>query len=166
LREWTKRDEPFLLLRLPAAGAVPDAVQEYLDSPGGLQARLTYKCRMRRPWYSVPDVRTPDAFLSYMSGVGPQLVENAAGCTCTNSVHVVEILDGWTVAGLMTMWDHDLTRLSCEVEGHPLGGGMLKIEPGEAARILLPRANLQLSSEARTAMAQGVAALRRWRHYE
>jgi adenine-specific DNA-methyltransferase len=30
-----------------------------------------------------------------------------------------------------------MTALSCEIEGHPLGGGMLKIEPGEAARLLL-----------------------------
>jgi hypothetical protein len=31
-----------------------------------------------------------------------------------------------------------LTRLSAEVEGHPLGGGMLKLEPTEAEKLLIP----------------------------
>jgi hypothetical protein len=141
-------------------------VQDYLDSPGGLLARTAYKCRSRRPWYVVPDVRTPDAFLSYMSGVGPQLVANGAGCSCTNSVHVVDLLAGWSVAQLRTMWEHPVTRLSCEIEGHPLGGGMLKIEPGEGARIVLPCPELRLGPAAMEAVEQGVVTLRRWRHYE
>jgi hypothetical protein len=29
-------------------------------------------------------------------------------------------------------------QLSCEIEGHPLGGGMLKLEPREASQIALP----------------------------
>ena len=29
-------------------------------------------------------------------------------------------------------------KLSCELEGHALGGGMLKLELGEAARAILP----------------------------
>jgi hypothetical protein len=101
-----------------------------------------------------------------MSGVGPQLVANAAGCSCTNSVHVVELLAGWNLANLRTMWDHPVTRLSCEIEGHPLGGGLLKIEPGEGARIVLPRPELRLEPEAIEAVEQGIVTLRRWRHYE
>jgi adenine-specific DNA-methyltransferase len=59
-----------------------------------------------------------------------------------------------------------VVALSCELEGHPLGGGMLKLEPREAARIVLPpvedpprRADADLAVEA-------AAALRRWRHHE
>jgi tRNA1(Val) A37 N6-methylase TrmN6 len=163
---WKKHDEPFLLLRLNAEQPLPLPVQDYLDSPGGRLARKTFKCRNRRPWYVVPDVRTPDAFLSYMSGVGPQLVANAAGCTCTNSVHVVELLGGWNLSDLRSMWEHPLTRLSCEIEGHPLGGGMLKIEPGEGSRIVLLRGNLELGRDALAAIEDGIVTARRWRHYE
>jgi hypothetical protein len=131
---WLKRDEPVLLLRLSKEGSLDAGVHDYLESPAGRKARRTFKCRNRQPWYVVPDVRIPDAFLSYMSGAGPQLVANQAGCPGTNSVHAVCLKDGWQLASLETMWDHPLARLSCEVEGHPLGGGMLKVEPGEEAR--------------------------------
>jgi adenine-specific DNA-methyltransferase len=163
---WKKRDDPFLLLHLNAEQALPQPVQDYLDSPAGRLARKTFKCRNRRPWYVVPDVRTPDAFLSYMSGVGPQLVANAAGCTCTNSLHAVELVDGWNLSDLRSMWEHPLTRLSCEIEGHPLGGGMLKIEPGEGARIVLLRADFKRSHDAVAAIEDGIVTARRWRHYE
>ena len=52
--------------------------------------RKGYKCRMRTPWYSVPDVRVPDFFLTCMSGRRPNLVRNCAAATCTNAVHGVK----------------------------------------------------------------------------
>jgi adenine-specific DNA-methyltransferase len=39
---------------------------------------------------------------------------------------------------LAALWQTSLTRLSVEIEGHPLGGGMLKLEPTEAANVLVP----------------------------
>jgi hypothetical protein len=166
VRSWIERDGPVLLLRLPKEASLDAAVHDYLDSPAGRKARRTFKCRNRHPWYVVPDVRIPDAFISYMSGQGPQLVANKAGCSCTNSVHAVTLKDGLQLAALETMWDHPLTRLSCELEGHPLGGGMLKVEPGECARILLPRPSLNCSARNLRQLEEGIATMRRWRHYE
>ncbi len=34
-------------------------------------------------------------------------------------------------------WHTSLTMLSCEIEGHSLGGSMLKLEPSEARRVLV-----------------------------
>jgi hypothetical protein len=39
---------------------------------------------------------------------------------------------------LSALWQTSLTRLSVEIEGHALGGGMLKLEPTEAGRVLVP----------------------------
>jgi Xaa-Pro aminopeptidase len=39
---------------------------------------------------------------------------------------------------LATLWQTSLTRLSVELEGHSLGGGMLKLEPTEAESVMLP----------------------------
>jgi adenine-specific DNA-methyltransferase len=39
---------------------------------------------------------------------------------------------------LAALWQTSLTRLSVELEGHSLGGGMLKIEPTEAEQVVLP----------------------------
>ena len=58
------------------------------------RGREAYKCRNRDPWYAIPDVRVPDAFLSYMSGRRPVLVRNDAECVCTNSLHAVTSRNG------------------------------------------------------------------------
>ena len=98
-----------------------------------------YKCRVRTPWYRVPHVYTPDALLTYMSGLRPQLVANDAGAVAPNTLHVVRFKPGAAVPArtLAAFWQTSLTSLSAELEGHALGGGMLKLEPGEAQRVLV-----------------------------
>jgi adenine-specific DNA-methyltransferase len=162
---WLREDEPVLLLRLPPSGEVLGSIVNYLNSADGRRARTTYKCRNRSPWYSVPDVHIPDAFLAYMSGGTPKLVANSARCVCTNSIHLVRMKNGFSVKQLMRRWAHPLVDLSCELEGHPLGGGMLKLEPTEAARVILPPADLTLTRAAKMAIEEGIRELRRWRHY-
>lgn len=161
---WVRRDDPVLLLRICANDKLPESVRRYLDSPGGQRVRTGYKCRNRKPWYVVPDVTTPDAFLSYMCGDAPQLVANRAECACTNSVHAVRLADGIGISELQRAWNGCLTKLSCEVEGHPLGGGLLKIEPREAGRILLSRKPIK-SRKVKNVIADGIHTMRRWRHY-
>src|SRR5262249_15199901 len=39
---------------------------------------------------------------------------------------------------IAALWQTSLTRLSVEIEGHALGGGMLKLEPTEAENVLVP----------------------------
>ena len=56
-------------------------------------------------------------------------------------------------------------QFSCEIEGHPLGGGMLKLEPREAGNILLP-SETALSEDEQKVAQDGIAALQAWRHYE
>ena len=164
VESWVRRDEPVLLLRLKPGEDLPSCVREYLDSTAGRQARETYKCRNRDPWYVVPDVSVPDAFLSYMCGSGPSLVANPAGCVGTNSVHVLRLTGRMSMAAIQHAWSRPSTLLSCEIEGHPLGGGMLKLEPREAGRILLSRRETSSCHE-RALVRQGVETLRQWRHY-
>lgn len=162
--QWHHKDEPMLLLRLKRGQELGAPIRNYLDSSAGQEARLGYKCRNRTPWYAVPDVQIPDFILSYMIGRSASLVENKAGVSCTNSVHAVRIRDAELAAKLLPKWNQPLVRLSCELEGHALGGGMLKLEPREAANILFP------AQQARTAddtlmLEDAVTTLRRWRHY-
>jgi hypothetical protein len=113
----------------------------------------------------VPDVFVPDGFLTYMSGRGPALVANQAGCVCTNSLHAVRVRNGYNFSELQKAWQHPLSRLSVEIEGHPLGGGMLKLEPGEAKQVLLPARNVPLSTTDVQTIQDGTAHLQKWRHY-
>ena len=170
IERWVAKDEPVLLLRIPPRARVPATVQAYLDTAEGHRARASYKCRTRTPWYTVPDVRRPAFVLTYMSGRSPALAVNRGMCTCTNAFLAVDPRSGLFQNGngfggqrLPAAWDSPVGRLSCEVEGHPLGGGMLKLEPGEARNVLLaPDAFIKPSD--RALLHEGVETMRRWRH--
>ena len=164
VEKWKQSDDPVLLLRLARDQDLPVAVRSYLDSSAGRQAREGYKCRNRAPWYAVPDVQIPDFMMSYMSGRKVNLVGNAAGVTCTNSVHSVRIRDKALASKLLPEWSSPFVRLSCELEGHALGGGMLKLEPREAGRIAFPSfATTQRASG--DEIEEAIRSLQRWRHY-
>jgi len=161
---WQKADEPVMLLRLQRGQEISASVRRYLDSSAGQEARQGYKCRNREPWYAVPDVQVPDFIMSYMAGRSANLVQNSAGVTCTNTVHGVRVRDRALATKLLPGWGTPLSQLSCELEGHPLGGGMLKLEPREAGRLLFaPSGAITLASA--SALEEGISIMQRWRHY-
>lgn len=100
-----------------------------------------YKCRVRKPWWKVPVLTAPDLFLTYMNADTARLTTNTAGARHLNSVHGVYLTEAYRdlardvlpVASLNTM-----TLLSAELVGRSYGGGILKIEPREADRWLMP----------------------------
>jgi len=163
VKQWLLDDEPILLLRLKKGQKLPASVERYLKTDHATEARGAYKCRMRDPWYVVPDVTIPDAFLSYMSGEGASLVANRATCVGTNSVHVIHLTGRMPIGTILQRWKDPISQLSCEVEGHPLGGGMLKVEPREAGRVLL--ADRPSSPVDDKAILAGISEMQKWRHY-
>ena len=160
--EWHRSDTPNFLLRLDSRPPASSGVRRHLDSEAGKKARLRYKCRVRKPWYSVPNVTAPDLFLSYMSSSAPALVENRAGCACTNAVHAVQLREGVSSGALRRRWNTALTALSCEIEGHPLGGGVLKLEPREALRVAV--SGEALTSDTTALLREGADIMGAWRH--
>ena len=164
VEKWKRADEPMFLLRLPKIKEIPSAISRYLDSDAGKVARAAYKCRVRNPWYSVPDVQVPDYFLSYMSGRRPSFVRNDANCTCTNSVHSVRIKADASANPHLSSWGSSFVQLSCEIEGHPLGGGLLKLEPREATQIVLPSPKMLKQIEPKI-IDVAIDTMRQWRHY-
>jgi len=159
---WLEEDLPVLLLRLARTEALPPAVVAYLDGEAGREARTAYKCRVRSPWYVVPDVQVPDYLLSYMSGRRPNLVRNDARCTATNSVHCVRLRRP-DLHSRLEAWGSPFVDLSCEIEGHPLGGGLLKLEPREATQVILNAPGRERPGE-EDMFREAVATMRRWRH--
>jgi hypothetical protein len=110
-------------------------------------------------------VQVPDFVLTYMSGRSPQLVRNDAGVTCTNTVHSIRIRDRHLSELFLPSWGSAFVQLSCELEGHPLGGGMLKLEVREAARVCFSSSETKFDRAASAAIREGLAEMRRWRHY-
>ncbi len=127
------------LLAIPAIGEakLPASVRGYLKFGEQLSVSERFKCRVREPWYSVPHVRVANAFLSYMSGQTPRLVGNRPELVAPNTLHLVRFEKGERAEPFIGGWYSSLTKLSCELEGHPMGGGMLKLEPTEAGKVLV-----------------------------
>lgn len=99
-----------------------------------------YKCRVRSPWWRTPLPPAPDAFFTYMNQVTPQLASNPGRLRHVNSVHGLylgaelrELADVVPIAAL-----NSVTALSAETTGRAYGGGVLKMEPREAAALLVP----------------------------
>ena len=128
------------LLALPDSANLPCSVARYLLSGERKRVHRTFKCRTRVPWYRVPHVYMPDGFLTYMSGGIPRLVANDARVVAPNTLHILRLHPECRIAGdgVAALWQTSLAHLSVEIEGHALGGGMLKLEPGEAGRVVLP----------------------------
>jgi len=138
--EAAENGEASFLLHIPAGRAIPAAVKKYVAWGESQGIPASYKCRSRSPWYCVPHVHKADAFVSYMSGASPRLVVNKASSYSSNSLHVLRVrpLVQTSPEMLAVLWLTSLSRLSAEIEGHALGGGMLKLEPSEAKNVLLP----------------------------
>jgi hypothetical protein len=165
VEQWKRADEPVLLLNIPKKiPELPQAVRRYLDSEQGHRVRSGYKCSNRQPWYSVPDVHVPDFFLTYLSGRAVNLVQNEAGITCTNALHYVRLKDQALKRQVIDAWKSPFARLSCEIEGHPLGGGVLKLEPREASAVLLPSVST-LSTKNDLDITDAIDRMQSWRHY-
>jgi hypothetical protein len=97
-----------------------------------------FKCRSREPWWRVPGVQSADLLIGYMAGANPRAAVNRCGAFYTNSLHGLRLPRGAPVELIAMAFHCSLTLLSLEIEGRSYGGGILKVEPRELDRALVP----------------------------
>ncbi|HEX4058220.1 MAG TPA: N-6 DNA methylase [Galbitalea sp.] len=117
------------------------AAEAYIARGEAADLNKRYKCRVRTPWWRVPVAPQADLFVSYMSGSRPRIVGNDAHLIHLNSVHGLQArpgLVGFAKAVLPVLAMNSASLLSAELVGRSYGGGILKMEPREAARWLVP----------------------------
>lgn len=150
LADLEARGERVALMCLRIKGRPPDGAKAYIAQGEEIGLNLRTWCAKRAPWYRIAPPPIPDAFLLYMSWNSPRLVINQARIACTNTIHGVTWRTGISeaqgrhiaIASLTT-----LSQLSAELEGRSYGGGVLKLEPSEAARLRIPtRFHLDLAN--------------------
>jgi len=131
------------LLWLPEE-RLSQAEKTYIRRGEDLGYAERYKCRVRSPWYRVPGVVTPDAFLTYMSDAVPRLCLNQAQVVSSNTLHNIRLprIPARLRKAFVAAFYNSATLLSCERVGRSYGGGVLKLEPREADRILVPSVDL------------------------
>ncbi|WP_035695031.1 Eco57I restriction-modification methylase domain-containing protein [Bradyrhizobium liaoningense] len=131
-------DRVHLLNISPAAARnLSAALRDYIKHGEEQEYHRGYKCSIRDPWYMVPSVWTPDAFMFRQIYNFPRIVMNDCGATSTDTIHRFKAKAGdpeHIIANTYT-W---MTAASAEIEGRSYGGGVLELEPTEAERLLVP----------------------------
>lgn len=125
----------------PDADDVTDARVAYTAHGESLKVDTAYKCQIRTPWWRPPLAPIPDLFFTYMSHNYPRLIANGAKAGFLNSMHGVVLKDSVkkdVAAMLPFMCLNSVTMLGAEINGRSYGGGILKMEPREAAQLPLP----------------------------
>ena len=122
-------------------GDLSPAAERYVAAGRAAGVHLAYKCRVRRPWYRVPLLKPADLLLTCMNADTPRLVTNSARAHHLNSVHGVYLDESVAAVGrdLLPLASlNSVTVLHAEMVGRSYGGGILKIEPREADRWIVP----------------------------
>jgi adenine-specific DNA-methyltransferase len=143
--DWTQlrdADEAVWLLH-PSRTDRSGALRAYLAHGEELGIPDGYKCRIRKPWWRPQVVAPPDLFFTYMSHRYPRLVRNSARVSFLNSMHGVRLRNSAPEAAasaLPLLCLNSITMLGAEIFGRSYGGGILKMEPREAASLPVPDA--------------------------
>lgn len=138
-RALSDEDQRVHLLHLaPFKGTTPTgALASYIRFGEEQNVHKGYKCSIRTPWYAVPSVYVPDAFVFRQIYDFPRIVLNEAEATATDTIHRMRCKGGDPYAIVANSYTY-LTAASAEIEGRSYGGGVLELEPTEAEKLLMP----------------------------
>lgn len=147
------------------SGEPSQAARAYIAAGEAAGVHTAYKCRVRKPWWRVPNLAPADLLLTYMNADTPRLTTNTAKAAHLNSVHGVYLTPKLRKLGKALLPLASLTAMTlvgAETVGRAYGGGMLKLEPREADRLPVPPAGLvEAAADRLTAIRPQVAALLR-----
>ncbi|HCP82700.1 MAG TPA: SAM-dependent methyltransferase [Octadecabacter sp.] len=112
-------------------------VRKYIRRGEGESLHTRYKCRIRKPWYTVPSVYSTEVGMLKRAHNAPRLILNRIQALTTDTAYRIRVLEG-AADQLVYSFINPLTALSAELEGRHYGGGVLELVPSEIERLLMP----------------------------
>ncbi|MBI4243325.1 MAG: N-6 DNA methylase [Planctomycetes bacterium] len=98
-----------------------------------------YKCRIRNPWFVLPGVKIPHAFLGHLMHRFPKFAANEVGIASINNSHNVWLKNNYTdINFITTIFYNYLTLITVELLGKIYGGGNLELNPLDCKGIYIP----------------------------
>ena len=114
--------------------------RDYLASGEAKGLHQRYKCRIRSPWYRIPQIRHGRLMMPKRAHHHHRLLLNHAGVFTTDTVYRghMHALFASREEDVVSGFQNTLTLLSAEIEGRTYGGGVLELVPSEVARLRVP----------------------------
>ena len=114
-------------------------VLKYIEKGEQEGQHVGYKCSIRKHWYCIPSIYTPDAFFLRRNNLYPKFVLNKCGAISTDTMHRVKFTAKVDPEKILLSYYNSITFASTETSGRSYGAGVLEILPREAENIYLPK---------------------------
>jgi hypothetical protein len=137
------------LITLDGSSSLSAPMEAYIAEGEEAGLPALYKCSIREPWYSVPSVWCPDAFLTRQFGTYPRLSINGANATCTDTILRVVFAPGVSGSAVSERFVNSMTLAHAELIGRRYGGGVLELMPSDAENLRIPEPGCSLPRRTR-----------------
>lgn len=129
------------LISSPSIPASNASITAYLKSYPKVDIAQVSTFKKRRNWHEPADQQIPDAFWPVMRDLGPKLILNPLGLHCTNTLHRLFFKDCVTQRQrkvIAIALQSTYAQLQAELCGRSYGAGVLKHEPRDVEKIIIP----------------------------
>lgn len=137
-QEFRNKGEGIYLLEIKGEAPDHEGLKQYLKLGLFEKVNEGYKCRIRKQWYSVPSIWTPQLFLLRQIHEYPRFIFNEADAVSTDTIHRAKVFDERNATKIATNFINSLSFAFAEIVGRSYGGGVLELEPNEAEEIPIP----------------------------
>jgi adenine-specific DNA-methyltransferase len=134
--------QPSYLLSIQPVQGISKGLESYIEKGEAKRVNKGYKLSIRDPWYVIPSVWIPDAFLFRQIGSFPRMVLNGASATCTDTLHRVKFNSKKSAKSITAIFHNSLTLAFGEIFGRSYGGGVLELMPTEAEKLPIPMSEI------------------------